>query len=187
VRVRVREPGAARRYARALLDVALQHGDAVALRRDLGETAALLAAQKELRTALEHPALPAEAKKKLVAAVWEGRASPLLLRLLNLLAERGRMGLLAAIEDSFRVLWNAHRGVVAAEVLSAVPLDAGQTEAVAAALREATGKDVELRARADPALLGGLVVKMAGRTYDGSVRGRLRSLRERLAGPAAHS
>jgi F-type H+-transporting ATPase subunit delta len=173
----------ARRYARALLDVALQQGDPEALRRELRETVALLAAQKELRSALEHPALSAEVKRKVVGAVWGGRGgSPILLRLLGLLADRGRTSLLAAIEESFTALWNAHRGVVAAEAVAAVPLDEAQTRAVAEALRRATGKDVELQARADRALLGGLLVKMAGRTYDGTVRGRLRALRQRLVG-----
>lgn len=180
-----RAQGAARRYARALLDVALQQNEAEALRRDLREAVALLAAQKDLRSALEHPALPAEAKKKLVEAVWRGRGSKILGRLLGLLAERGRMELLPAIEESYGALWNAHRGVLAAEAVSAVPLDEGQTQAVADALRRATGKAVELQTRADPALLGGLLVKMAGRTYDGTVRGRLRALRQRLVGAAA--
>jgi F-type H+-transporting ATPase subunit delta len=183
--VRAREPGAARRYARALLDVALQQqGDPEALRAELGQTAALLVAQKDLRSALEHPALSAEAKKKLVDAVWGGRASPLLLRLLGLLADRGRIALVPAIAESFAALWNAHRGVVAAEAVSAAALDEAQSRAVAETLRKATGKDVELTTRVDQTLLGGLMVKMAGKTYDGTVRGRLRALRQRLVGEA---
>jgi F-type H+-transporting ATPase subunit delta len=185
--VRPRAQGVARRYARALLDVALQQGDPEALRGELREATALLAGQAELRAALEHPALPAEAKKKVVDAVWGRRGSKVLARLMALLVERGRMGLLPGIEESFTALWNAHRGTVAAEAVSAVALDEAQTEAVAQALRRATGKDVELEFRADPALLGGLVVKMSGRTYDGSVRGRLKSLRERLVGQAGNA
>jgi F-type H+-transporting ATPase subunit delta len=181
-----RAQGVARRYARALLDVALQQGDPETVRRELRAAAALLAAQGELRAALEHPALSGEAKKKVAEAVWGGRASTLTARLLALLAERGRIGLLDAIEAAFGVLWNVHRGVVAAEAVSAAPLDEGQTRAVAEALRRATGKEVELQARVDPALLGGLMVKMAGRTYDGSVRGRLRALRARLVGQAGN-
>jgi F-type H+-transporting ATPase subunit delta len=172
-----RAQGAARRYARALFDVALQQGDPGALRREIHDAVAILEAHKDLRSALEHPALSSEAKRKVVEAVWAGRASPLLARLL---------GLLAAIEESFGALWNAHRGVVAAEAVSAVPLDEGQTRAVTEALRRATGQDVELQARADQALLGGLLVKMAGRTYDGTVRGRLRALRQRLVGQAGN-
>ena len=178
--------GAARRYARALLDVAVQQGDPEVLRRELREAAALLAAQPELRSALLHPALPGEARKKLVDAVWGGRASKLTARLMALLAERGRVGLLAAIEESFDALWNAHRGAVAAEAVTAVPLDEAQTRALVETLRRATGKEVELRATTEAALLGGVVVKMAGRTYDGSVRGRLKSLRDRLVGQAGN-
>ena len=181
-----RAQGAARRYARALLDVALQQGDPEALRRELRGATALLAAQKDLRSALEHPALPAEAKRKIVEAVWGRRGSPVMARLMTLLAERGRTGLLPAIEESFSGLWNAHRGVMDAEAVSAVPLDESQTRAVAEALRRATGKDVELQTRADPALVGGLLVKMAGSTYDGTVRGRLRALRQRLVGPGGN-
>jgi F-type H+-transporting ATPase subunit delta len=180
------ERGAARRYARALLDVAVQQGDPEAVRRELREAVALLAAQAELRSTLLHPALPGEARKKLVDAVWGRRASKLTARLMALLAERGRIGLLGAIEESFGALWNAHRGAVAAEAVTAVPLDEAQTRALVETLRRATGTEVELRSRTDAALLGGLVVRMAGRTYDGSVRGRLKSLRERLVGQAGN-
>ena len=181
-----RAQGAARRYARALLDVAQQQGDPEGVRRELREATALLAAQKDLRAALEHPALPAERKRKVVEAVWGRGATPLIVRLLTLLAERGRMEILPAIEESFGALWNAQRGVVTAEAVTAVALDEAQTRAVAEALRKATGKDVELQTRTDPGLVGGILVKMAGRTYDGTVRGRLRALRQRLVGQAAN-
>jgi F-type H+-transporting ATPase subunit delta len=180
--VRASEQAASRRYARALLDVALQQGDPEALRGELQAAVALLAAQEELRAALEHPALPAESKKKVVEAVWDGRTSKVLARLLALLAERGRVSLLAAIAQTYGGLWNAHRGVVPAEAVSATALDDAQLRAVKDALRRATGKEIELESRTDGALLGGLLVRMAGRTYDGTVRGRLRALRERLVG-----
>ena len=61
--------------------------------------------------------------------------------------------------------------------MSAFALDDGQTHALAAALGGVPGKQVELREHVDPSLLGGLVVRMEGRVYDGSVRGRLRALR----------
>ncbi len=184
--MRPRAQGVARRYARALLDVVQKQGDPEALRRELREATALLAAQADLRRALEHPALPAEGKRKVVGAVWGHGTSPVMIRLLDLLAAGGRMELLPAIEESFSALWNAQRGVVAAEAVSALALDEAQTRAVAEALRKATGKDVELQTRTDPALLGGILVKMAGRTYDGTVRGRLRALRQRLVGQAGN-
>jgi len=122
-----------------------------------------------------------------VKAVWQARnASPLLLRLLDLLAERGRLDVLSAVAESYAVLHNAHKGVVRAEVVTAVPLETTQQRLLETALGQvADAKAVELRAQVDPTVLGGVLVRMAGRTYDGTVRGRLASLRARLAGSTA--
>jgi ATP synthase F1 delta subunit len=98
------------------------------------------------------------------------------------MGERDRLDLLPMVAAAYAKLWNAHRGVVAAEAVSAVPLDEAQTRAVAQALGRATGREVDLSSRVDPRLLGGMLVKMEGRTYDGSVRARLLALRRTLAG-----
>jgi F-type H+-transporting ATPase subunit delta len=174
--------GAPRRYARALLDVAVKSGDAGALRTELDEAVRIFKSSRELQQAVEHPALPLAKKKKLLAALFAGRGSTLLLKLLDLLVERRRLALLPDLARTYASLWNAHRGVLAAEAVSAAPLSRDQEDALQKALRGLTGKDVELSARVDPALLGGLLVNMDGRTYDGSVKTRLVSLREHLGG-----
>jgi F-type H+-transporting ATPase subunit delta len=177
------DAGAARRYARALLDVALKGGqDAGALRADLDEAVRMLKSSRELQQALEHPALPVEKKKKLLQAVFAGRGSALLLKLLDLLVERRRLALVPHVARTYATLWNAHRGVSAAEAVSAVALSKEEEAALQKALQSVTGKDVELVTRVDPSLLGGLLVNMDGRTYDGSVKTRLVSLREHLGG-----
>jgi F-type H+-transporting ATPase subunit delta len=176
-------PGTARRYARALLDVALEKGVAEPLRAELQEMAAVIAAHEDLSALLANPAVSAERKKKLVSAVaTRARASDLLTRLLILLGERDRLDLLSMVAAAYARMWNAQRGVVAAEAVSATPLDETQTRAVAQALGAATGREVDLSTRVDPRLLGGMLVKMEGRTYDGSVRARLLALRRTLAG-----
>ena len=173
---------AARRYARALLEVAFQSAEAnpAELRRDLEAAAALLEAQPELSEALASPAVPPEAKHGVLEAVWRG-ASPLLQRLLGMLVDRGRLRLLGAVATTYAQLWNAARGVLPAEATSAVALTEEQLSALKRALGRATGRDDELTAAVDPALLGGLLVRVGGQVYDGTVRGRLRALRERLA------
>jgi F-type H+-transporting ATPase subunit delta len=176
-------PGTARRYARALLDVALEKGEAEALRAELDAMVSVIAAHEDLAALLAHPAVSAERKRKLVTAV-AGRAgvSGLLTRLLTIMGERDRLDLLPMVAAAYAKLWNAHRGVVAAEAVSATPLDEAQTGAVARALGASTGCEVDLESRVDPRLLGGMLVKMEGRTYDGSVRARLLALRRTLAG-----
>jgi F-type H+-transporting ATPase subunit delta len=176
---------AARRYARALLDVA-QPGDPAAVREDLRGLRALLEQNAELAEALAHPALPVARKRGLLQAAFAQKVQAPVLRLLELLVERGRVDLLGAIESAYTALWNAQRGVAAAEVVSAAPLDDKEQRALQAALERASGLRVEITTREDPALLGGLLVRLGGRSYDGSVRGRLAALRARLGGgPAA--
>ena len=178
-------PGTARRYARALLDVALEKGEAEALRAELQAMVALIAAHEDLAGLLANPAVSVERKKKLVSAVASrAKASDLLTRLLTMMGERDRLDLLPMVAAAYAKLWNAHRGVVAAEAVSATPLDETQTHAVSRALGAATGREVDLSARVDPRLLGGMLVNMEGRTYDGSVRARLLALRRTLAGTA---
>lgn len=175
---------AARRYAQALLEVALAKADPGAVRRELHETAELLAANRALLAALTHPGLGAERRQKLVKAVFGGRVSELMERLLALLAGRDRLALLPHIATAFAHAWNEQRGVVAAEAVSAIPLEPAQQGALARALETAAGRQVELTTRTEPGLLGGVVVTMGGRTYDGSVRAQLQMLRRRLMGGA---
>jgi F-type H+-transporting ATPase subunit delta len=177
----------ARRYARALLDVALEKGGAERVAASLAGAVQLLADQAELRRVLTHPALSVEKKKKIAEAVWKAEPDPLFGRLIALLVDRDRMALLPGIHQSFVDLWNQQRGIVSAEAISATPLDAAQQKALTAAATTLAGRTVDLTASVDDGLLGGVVLRMDGRTYDGSIRARLRALRTRLAPDAASS
>lgn len=173
----------ARRYARALLGVASEAGrdTVLALRDELGSLAPQLGSHPQLQLALAHPALKPEQKRRLVLALADAaRATPLVKRLVGLLSARDRLSLLPDVSAAYAELANAAHAVVAAEVASAVPLEAAQKQALETALKgAATG--VLLSTRVEPALIGGLVVRAFGRTYDGSVRTRLAALRRRLA------
>jgi F-type H+-transporting ATPase subunit delta len=155
------------------------------VRGDLQGLAALLAQHRDLAGVLQNPALPGEAKKKVLAALAQRtKLQAVVHRLLDLLAGRDRLVLLPAIASAFEEAWNERRGVTAAEAVSAVELVPDQREALRTVLAKAAGSAVELRTRIAPEILGGLVVHMGGKTYDGSVRGRLMALREALLGRA---
>ncbi len=178
----------ARRYARALLDVGGRQGReaALALRDELRGFAALVSGHAELRRALVHPGLGAEERRRVLSAVAEkAGTSDLLRRLVDLLAVRDRLSLLPDVAEAYAEAANAAHGVVSAEVGSAVALAEPQQRSLAGAL----GETVELRARVQPELLGGLLVRVGGKTYDGTVRARLAALRRRLGasspGPSA--
>jgi F-type H+-transporting ATPase subunit delta len=176
----------ARRYARALLDVALEQHTAAPVEEALGQAARLFESQADLRRVLVHPALSPEKKKKVASSVW-AQAPVLLQRFLALLLDRDRAAILPVVHAAYVELWNDHRGVVAAEAISATPLASGQVEALAAAAAKVAGRQVQLSTTVDPALLGGVVLRMDGRTYDGSLRAQLRALRMRLAPGSASS
>jgi F-type H+-transporting ATPase subunit delta len=181
--VRKGTEGVARRYARALVDVAAARGEGDGLRAELDRLSALYAESSELRLVLRHPAIPTEKKTAVVAALSPGgKPSEVLARLIALLVERDRVELLPFVAAAYVRLWNAQRGVVEAEAVSARALDETEAQAVAAAAGRAMHKQVELRRRVDPSLMGGLLLRMEGRVYDGSMRARLRALRARLAG-----
>jgi F-type H+-transporting ATPase subunit delta len=172
----------ARRYARALLDVAAEKGDS-GLREELTDLADVFGRSSELRTVLVHPGIAAEKKIAVVGALWgKERRSPLLDRLVALLVEKRRIELLPLIGKAYARMWNAERGIVEAEAVSAFPMEAAAEHALSAAVGGVIGKQVELRAEVDPSLIGGVLLRMEGRVYDGSVRARLHALRERLAG-----
>jgi F-type H+-transporting ATPase subunit delta len=175
--------GLARRYARALLEVAEAGGKdkALALKQELRSFAREIEAHAPLKRALAHPSLAAEKKRNIVAALAEhAQATPLVKRLVEVLAIRDRLALFPQVAAAYADLANAAHGVVMAEVVSAAPLEPAQTTALEAVLR-ARGTSVELAGVVDPALLGGLVLRLGGRTYDGSVRTRLAALKRRLA------
>jgi len=173
----------ARRYARALVEVAAAEGRAaaLALRDELRGFVPQLLAHPQLQQALAHPALGAEPKRRLVLALADAaKLPPLARRLVEQLGARDRLSLLPDVAAAYAELANAAFGVVAAEVVSAAPLADAQKQALARALAGG-GQEVELATSVDPALLGGVVVRAHGRTYDGSVRARLEALRQRLA------
>ena len=174
-------PAASRRIARALLDVAESQGQAAALQAGLREAASAIRDLPELRSALSNPALSLERRQRVVAAVFKG-APELLRRLLELLVARDAVALLPQIEQSYTHVWNERRGAVTAQAVTATPLDPALARRLEQAIHKSTGLTAELRSEVDPAILGGVLLKMGGRTYDGTVRGRLRALRQTLKG-----
>src|SRR3954463_5213790 len=121
--------GSARRYARAALDVATAKGDG-RLQEDLEARARAVSGNAELRTVMVHPAIPAEKKTAVVAALLGGGASDLLQRLGSLLLQRDRIELLPLIAQQYARLANVARGVVEAEAVSARELDESEVRAL---------------------------------------------------------
>lgn len=171
------------RYAQALFELAVdadarQPGAFNAIESDLKTLRSLLAESLDLRRLVVSPAFTAEDKGRALTAVADAAgAHPLTRKFIGLLAANARPSALPAVITAFQALAAGRRGAVAAEVTTALPLSAFQRDGVAAALRQALGKDPEITTRVDPAILGGLKVKVGSRLFDASLKSRLDSLK----------
>ena len=174
----IRETEAGGRYARALFDLAVETGALDKVRADLRALKAMLTESADLRRTLASPAYSTEDKgKALVAIAVQAGFDMTTAKFLGLLTQNRRAGELAGVIACFERMYAEHAGLVAAEVTTAVELSAKQLEGVRAALRQSLGKDPEIETRVDPAILGGLKVKVGSRLYDASLKTRLDQLK----------
>jgi len=166
------------RYAQALFDLASEQNEVAAVEADLKSLKAALADSKDLRLLIGSPAFSAEDKGKgLVAIAVKAKFSMTTIKFLGLLATNGRASSLPSIITSYEALSAKARGAVSAQVTTAVALSPAQSKGVAAALRQALGKDPEIETRVDPAILGGIKVQVGSRLFDASLKSKLDSLK----------
>jgi len=166
------------RYAQALFDLAKDEKAIAAVDADLKSLKGMIAGSADLKALLASPKFSAADKRKgLSAVIAKAKLSPLTQKFVAFVASKGRASALPAIITSFSALSAKHRGVVSAEVVTALAMTPAQTKGVAAALRTALGKDPEITTRVDPAILGGIKVRVGSRLYDASLKSKLDSLK----------
>lgn len=172
---------AAGRYARALLDVAIQEGDPQKIAGELAEFQELLARHPDLARVLVNPAVPSIRKRAAMSeVVGLAQPSPVIGKLLLLLAERDRLALLPDLAGAYEARLMEHLQVVRAEVTTAAPLPDDRARAIARGLAEVTGRRVTVATSIDPGLIGGVVARIGSTVYDGSVVRQLDLLKEKL-------
>jgi F-type H+-transporting ATPase subunit delta len=170
---------AARRYAEAAFELADREDALDAWRDDLRNAVALVG-DPSVAGVLTSPMVPLTEREALVESLLKKRVSPTVLNLVRLLTRRSTLSLLPAIADEYQRLLNQRRGIVSAVVTSAAPLTKAEDAAIRARVATMTGTTVEVQTAVDPALIGGLTVRIGDRLIDASVRGRLERLREQL-------
>jgi F-type H+-transporting ATPase subunit delta len=173
---------AAHRYANALFDVTRENGQTDRAGRDLQAFSDLVAGNEGLRRVFGAPAVAPQKKVAIVARVLDvaGDVCPEVGRLLTLLAGRDRLALLPEVADAFAARVLEAKRIASADVVTAVPLDDARRAALAAALGRAVGRDVTIRERLDPSIIGGVVARVGSVVFDGSVVRQLERLRQHL-------
>ena len=171
---------AGRRYALAIMQFVAADPDSAAAWEDAVDGLEALTARPAYVVALQGDGVTDEGFQAIVR-----RAVPeigqMQLNLLRLLRRKSRLALGASIASYVRELLDERRGIVRAQVRTAVEIDEERRQWFASQLGELTGKQVEVEAEVDPDLIGGAVVRIGDRLIDGSARSRLRALRAQLA------
>ena len=172
----------ARRYAAALFDVAEKSGTGDQVGRDLAELTELVTTHEDLGRLLASPAIPANVKANVVAAVIDaaGGMADEARRVVMMLAERDRLALMGQLADAFGERVREARQIARADVVTATPLSAEARTALAASLGRVTGKTITIHEQVDPAIVGGVVARVGSTVYDGSLTRQLERLRQKL-------
>jgi F-type H+-transporting ATPase subunit delta len=169
------------RYATALFELALEVGELDAVRADLDRFEALLGESPDLSRLVRSPVFSADEQiKALDAVLAKAGIGGLAAKFLNVLTANRRLFAVRAVIRDFRRLVASHKGEVTAEVtLAEKPSDA-QLAAIKNALHAVTKKDVQVEINVDPAIIGGLVVKLGSRMVDTSLRTKLNAIKHAM-------
>ena len=171
------------RYANALFELAREQNQLPQVEADIKSFEAMLASSEDLRRLVRSPVFSADDQGRAIAAVLaKAQLSPLTANFFKLIAKNRRLFAAPDMIKAFRSILARHRGELTAEVASAVPLNDAQMQALKAQLKATTGKDVQITTSVDPALLGGLVVKVGSRMIDSSLRTKLTNLKITMKG-----
>lgn len=177
----VRQARIARVYVEALLGVATREGRVEEVGEELDALVRdVLGKHPAISAFFSSPALTRRTREPILSAALKDNASPLVKNFLGVLNQNNRLDLLPVIAAAYREQLDERAGRVRVRVRSAVPLGDAEQEELRRTLAESLGKEPVLAVRVDPELIGGLLIQVGDRVYDGSVRSRLDALRTQL-------
>jgi F-type H+-transporting ATPase subunit delta len=171
----------ARRYATALLEIGTESGQLDTLVDEMQRAAQTYDASAELRSAMADPLLPAQAKDEILSELCSRLGlSQMAKNALALLLSRRRIAALPAIAQRLREMADDKRGILRAEILTAMPLPEEYFTQLQQQLERVTGRRIALDRKLDPSLICGVVARVGDTVYDGSLLARLRQMKETM-------
>lgn len=173
--------GVAGRYATALFELARDEKSVDSVKADLDKFEAMIAESADLARLVRSPVFAADVQTRALSAVLEKAGiGGIAAKFLKVLTANRRLFAVRDVIRAFRTLVAHFKGEVSADVTVAEPLNDKNLEALKGALKNVTGKDVDLNIKVDPAIIGGLVVKLGSRMVDSSLRTKLNSIKNAM-------
>lgn len=167
-------------YADVLYQAAASEGSVDAVGAQLDDVLTSVRGHAELRGAMLNAELPATARADVLRALYPD-LDPALSGALEVMLEQENFDLLSAIAEQYAVVAEASRGIAVAEITTVVPLTDALRSSIASKLAADLGKEVTLREKVDPSILGGIVIDAAGRRIDASIVSQLEAARAALS------
>ncbi|HEY5216407.1 MAG TPA: F0F1 ATP synthase subunit delta [Pseudolabrys sp.] len=171
--------GMAGRYANALFELALEDKAVDAVKKDLEQFDAMVAGSTDLNRLVRSPVFGVEDQLKALSAVLDKAGiKGLAANFLRVITGNRRLFAVRDMIRSYRALVSAHKGEVSAQITVAEPLSDKNLDALKSALKTVTGgKDIDLDVKVEPAIIGGLIVKVGSRMVDSSLRTKLNAIK----------
>lgn len=171
----------ARRYATALLEIGVETNQLDAIVDEISRLAAAYDASPELRSSLDNPLVPLPAKQAILGEIAQRLALGQHARnTLGILLDRRRIRALPAIAQRLKEMADDKRGILRAEILTAMPLPEEYFTQLQQQLERVTGRRIALDRKLDPTLICGVVARVGDTVYDGSLVARLRQMKETM-------
>ena len=173
----------ARRYGSALADVVLKNGEIDTVKTELGVWSTLIDSNSGLNDVFANPTVAHARKEEILEGlISKTKPSKTTGNFLRVLLRNGRITEMQAINERFVSELEGRSNVVSADVLSARELPDSEKKDLRSKLEKVTGKTVKMNFQIDPELIGGVVTRIGSTVFDGSVRTKLDTLKEQLAG-----
>lgn len=168
------------KYSQAMFDIASEQQKIEEYGKELKTIRDTLQMNPELRSFLAHPLVPAQSKKDTIRQIFADDVSPIVLQFIYVMIDRRREAALAAAIDGFIDLSRSAQNIEVAKVHVIKPLSAEEETKLVAGLEKITGKKIEPLYYIDPAIIGGIVIRIGDRLIDGSLLRQLHDLEHSL-------
>jgi len=170
------ESRAAVRYARAVLDFAVEKKSADKVEKDMRLMLATLIENEELQQVLSNPVVKSDVKKSALQNIFKS-VNEISKRLLDTLASNKRIAMLGAVAEKYIVLYEKMKGEAVARVTSAVPLTEALEKKILVQVEQLTGNKVTLENKIDESIVGGFILRVGDMQYDASLANKLNTLK----------
>lgn len=166
------------RYAKSLLTLAIEQNMLEEAYRDMKILADICEQNRDFVVVLRSPIVKSDKKISIIRAVAGGKLSKITDGFISIIANRRREGFLVEISESFVHQYKEYKKIATAEIISATALDDNQRKKIKEAVKNVVGREVELTEKINKDIIGGLIVRVGDKQFDGSIARKLKELKK---------